>query len=585
MAFPTFTGVTRPNQAELDRAFAVGIPHVALEAFASLCTTVGGETRWDAAFVAARALAISTKLPIWLGGNGIKYFTAGLNCSASDASADGLSLYGAGTAYTKIVVRATTGALVECQGVDRFHVRGVQFSGDCPVGIATGRATGRQWGGHHWLEDVRVIMTDNMALNNGIGTIGLLGLDWEESCAENCEFWANAPVMLCPPNNISVQTLTTVGAVTTKRITTWTPTYAPIVGTLMSNTVFRFTGGCRFVAWQPDSPPLVLRSVSSLHLGDTFLQIRGGGSNPTSLTKKCPFAIDMENVWNFSWFGTAERGVDDTHTDVGFAIMSGTLANITVSANAGTASSVTPNQVPAIYGVDFAGATWSNHDIKLRINGNAAQYPFAWSSTTSSTNLFNCRYDIASTAAPSTIPQAMLFNAADVLIRLIGANSTVPVTLHKPTRYTQRLTAANDIAYNTATTVATVVLPASGMSAGTLLLRNVTMIASHVYTGTQTALITGDVDVGWKRAADGTSLAVTVTRSAWSTSTKTASASLDIAAPTISFVLSGNASFQVQVLPVLSGTGASGVVTHFEADLTCTASYGVNSSTAIVTTQ
>jgi len=586
MPFPTFAAKSRPSASDLDLAFSIGVPHVSLEAYSSLCTVVGGETRWDAAFSAAQADAIARKLPLWMGGNGIKYFTYGLDCSANDGTKDGLALYGAGTAYSKVVVRATTGAILECQGVDRLHLRGIQFSGSCPIGIATGRATVRQWGGHHWYEDVRVIMGDDMSANSGIGTIGFLGIEPEESCWENCEFWANLPVIICPPNNISVQTLNSDGTLAAKRVHSYTPQYTPIVTSLMSNTVFRFTGGCRFVALQCDSPPLVLRSVSSLHLGDTFLQMRGGGSNPSALAKKCPFGIDAENCWNVSWFGTFERGVDDTKTDVGFAILSGTLANWTVSANAGTASSVTPNKIPVIYGVDFTGAVWSNHDIRLRLNGIQAQYPFGWSSaTTSLTNIVNCNYDIASTASLATLPQPMFFNASDVSIRMIGSNTTVPVTLRKPTRYRQELVAAKDIAYNTATTVATVVLPGSGMSAGTLLLRNVTMIASHVYTGTQTALITGDVDVGWKRAADGNSLAVTVTRSAWSTSTKTASASLDIAAPTISFVLSGNASFQVQVLPVLSGTGASGVVTHFEADLTCTASYGVNSSTAIVTTQ
>ena len=586
MPFPTFAGNPRPSAADLDIAFSVGVPHVSLEAYASLCTVVGGETRWDAAFAAALADAIARKLPLWMGGNGIKYFTSGLNCSANDVTKDGLALYGAGTAYTKIVVRATTGAVLECQGVDRFHVRGVQFSGDCPVGIATGRATVRQWGGHHWYEDVRVIMTDNMAANSGIGTIGFLGIEPEESCWENCEFWANLPVIICPPNNISVQTLNSDGTLAAKRTHSYTPQYTPIVASLMSNTVFRFTGGCRFVAWQCDSPPLVLRSVSSLHLGDTFLQMRGGGTNPSALARKCPFGIDAENCWNVSWFGTFERGVDDTKTDVGFAILSGTLANWTVSANAGTASSVTPNKVPVIYGVDFTGAVWSNHDIRLRLNGVQAQYPFAWSSTTTSlTNIFNCNYDIASTASLSTLPQQMFFNASDVSVRMIGSNTTVPVTLRKPTRYRQELVAAKDIAYNTATVVATCVLPPSGLSAGTLMFRNVQLHAGFVAGLPQTALLSGQFDVSWKRNSDGTQLAATVTGSSWSSSTKTASASLDIAAPTISIVLSGNASFEVKVTPVLSGTSASGTTTRFEGDMIAVASYGVNSTTAIVTTQ
>ncbi len=562
---------------------------VELEKFLPLVTQVGGEDRWDAAFAAAQAAAVTKKKPLYLGCNPvIKYFTAGLDVTSNDGAApkDGLKIFGAGANQSKIVVRATTGAAMEVQGVGSLRLADFQIGGNVPIGIAGGRATVRQWCGDHYYDGVRIILSDDMLKNNGIGTIALLGIEPEESTYNNCEFWANLPAIICPPNNISVQTLTSAGSLTTKRIYAYTPAYTPIIGTLLSNTVFRFTGGCRMVSWQPNSPQLSLRTVSSLDLTDTFFQVRGGGSNPSGDVRPNPYAIDAENVWNLKWFGTCERApIDDTKTDSGFAILSGSIENWTVSGNAGTASSVTNNKVPVIYAVDFVTAVWKNCDIKLRINGNQAQYPFGYSLATSNIQIQNCSFDISTTASLSTIPQAFLFNMSGSRIRLTGANATVPVLLEKLTRYKQKLYAEKELPAATATTVCTVVLPTTGLSSGTLQFRNVVLAANYVTGGAQTALITGEFDVSWTRTAATTNLTVTVTRNSWAASVKTAETSLDIAAPTIAAVLSGQLSFQVQLTSNLSGTGSAGIATFCSADITSFASFGDGTTTAIITTQ
>ena len=560
---------------------------VELERYRHLNALVGAEERWDNAFSAALTEALSSKKPIYLGCSPIvKYFTNTWDLSANDTTKDGLQIFGAGIRKSKPYFRNTSGACLEVQGTDRLHLRDFQVSGDCPVGIAGGRATVRQWCGRHYYENLAVVMPDNMAANGGMGSIGLLGIEPEESTYHCCEFWANIPVIICPPNQINVKTFTTAGVLTTARSMTWTPTYTPIIGTLLSNTIFHFTGGCRMVAYQPDSPPIVLRSASGVDLGGSFLQIRGGGLNPAKDVKKCPYAIDASNVWNLQWFGTGERGVDDPLTDVGAVLIDGSAENWTISANAGTANSATLNLVPVIYIVDAIGGLHRNCDLKFRLNSHQGQYPFGFSNSTgSSIKLENCTYRISTTASLSTIPQPLLYNMSGSKISLSPLNATTPVVLEKPLRYKSILQAAKDLPHTVATTVATCVLPPSGMSSGTIQFRNVVLNAGYLNIGPQVALITGEFDVSWTRTAATSGLAATVTRSSFSSSVKTLAGSLDIAAPTITTLLSGQASFQVQVIANLSGTSATGTATWFSADVICSASLGISASTATITTQ
>ncbi len=560
---------------------------VELEKYRSLVTQVGGEDRWDAAFTAALSEALTVKKPIYLGSNPVvKYFTTTWNLTATDTSKDGLVIFGAGIRWSKPYWRNTTGACLEVQGVDRLCLKDFQIAGDGPVGIAGGRQSTRQWNGRQWLQNVMIIMPDNMTYNSGIGSIAYLGIEPEESTYDCCEFWANLPVYIGPPNQINVRTFTTTGALTTTRSMTWTPTYNPIVGTLVSNTVFHFQGGCRMVAWQPDSPPVVLRSASTVDLGNSFLQIRGGGLNPAKDMKQCPFAIDASNVWNLKWFGTGERGTDDTLTDVGALLIDGSAENWTVSANAGTANSATLNYVPCIYVIDATGGLHRNCDIKLRLNSFAGQYPFGFSNSTGSSLIIsNCDYRVGTTAALTTIPMSFIYNMNGVKISLIGANATVPVVLEKPNRYQQKLIVAKDLASATATTIATCVLPSSGMSSGTLQFRNVVLNAGYINSDGQTAILTGSFDVTWCRDSASSTLTTTTTASSWTASVKTNAGQLDIAAPTITLTPSGVASFQVQLTSNLSGAVSAGKTTRCEADLNVFASLGVQAFTARVTTQ
>lgn len=560
---------------------------VQLEGYRSLNTTVGGEERWDNAFDAAMTAALASNKPIYLGCNPIiKYFSNTWNCSANNNSKDGLMIFGAGSLKSKPYWRNTAGACLEVQGVDALHLKDFQVAGDCPVGIAGGRSTIRQWNGNHWYENIRIIMPDDMTKNGGIGTIALLGIEPEESTYSNCEFWANLPVIICPPNNISVKTFDTAGVLTAPRSITWTPTYTPIISTLLSNTVFHFSNGCRMVAHQPDSPPVVLRSASSVFLGDSFLQIRGGGSNPGALTAKCPYAIDAENTWNVQWWGTGERTTDDTKTDVGALLLSGSVENWSISANAGTAASTTPNKVPAIYVVDFVGGVHRSNDIKLRLNSFGGQYPFGFSNPSGSgIRVDNCQYEIGTTAGLGTIPQPFLFNMSGSTIKLVGSNATVPVLLEKVNRYSQKMVAGKDLPSVTAVTVATCVLPATGMSSGTLQFRDVVLNAGFINTEGQTAILTGEFDVTWCRDSGATTLTVTTTRSSWSASVKTNAAQLDISAPTITLTPSGVASFEVKLTSNLSGAVSAGKSTRFDSDLTAVASLGVSGFSARVTTQ
>lgn len=560
---------------------------VQLERFRSLNSTVAGEERWDNAFDAAMTAALASNKPIYLGCNPvIKYFSNTWNCSANDNSKDGLMIFGAGSLKSKPYWRNTSGACIEVQGVDALHLKDFQIAGDCTVGIAGGRSTVRQWNGNHWYENLRIIMPDDMTKNGGIGTIALLGIEPEESTYSNCEFWANLPVIICPPNNISVKTFDTAGVLTTARSITWAPTYTPIISTFLSNTVFHFSNGCRMVAHQPDSPPVALRSASSVFLGDSFLQIRGGGENPSGDVKKCPYAIDADNTWNVQWWGTGERATDDTKTDVGALLLSGSAENWTISANAGTASSTTANKVPAIYVVNSVGGVHRNNDIKLRLNSFGGQYPFGFSSASGSgIKVENSRYEIGTTAGLGTIPQPLLFNMSGSTIKLVGANATVPVLLEKVNRYSQKLSAGKDLPSATAVTVATAVLPTTGMSSGTLQFRNVVLNAGFINSDGQTAILTGEFDVTWCRDSGATTLTVTTTRSSWSASVKTNAGQLDIAAPTITLTPSGAASFEVKLTANLSGAVADGKSTRFDADLVAVASLGTNGFTARVTTQ
>jgi hypothetical protein len=175
---------------------------------------------------------------------------------------------------------------------------------------------------------------------------------------------------------------------------------------------------------------------------------------------------------------------------------------------------------------------------------------------------------------------------------LTGANATVPVVLEKSTRYKQKLYAEKHLPAATATTVCTVVLPPTGLSSGAIQFRNVVLAANYLTGGTQTALITGEFDVSWTRSAATTGLAATVTRSAFAASVTTAAASLDISAPTISTVLSGQLSFEIKIASNLSGTstatggpGGTAVDTFVSADIAVFASYGDSTTTAIITTQ
>ena len=560
---------------------------IELERYRYLNTLVGAEERWDNAYAAAMTQVLSTKKPLYLGANPVvKYFTSTWNLTANDTSKDGLQIFGAGSLLSKPYFRNTSGACIEVQGVDALHLRDFQVAGDCPVGIAGGRATVRQWNGNHIYERLRIIMPDNMTMNGGIGSIGLLGIEPEESTYDNCEFWANLPVFIGPPNQINVRTFTAAGALTTTRSMTWTPAYTPILGTLLSNTIFHFTGGCRMVAWQPDSPPVVLRSASGVDLGNSFLQIRGGGLNPAKDMKKCPFAIDASNVWNLRWFGTGERGVDDPLTDVGALLIDGSAENWTVSANAGTANSGTLNIVPCIYIVDATGGVHKNNDIKLRLNSFAGQYPFGFSNATGTSLVIqNCQYKISTTASLSTIPQPLLYNMAASRIELNGSNATVPVFLEKVNRYMQKLAVGKDLPSATVTTIATVVLPPSGMSSGTLQFRNVVLNAGYTFSDGQTAVLCGEFDVSWCRDSASSALTTTTTRSTWSASVKTSAGQLDIAAPTITLTPTGVASFQVRLTSNLTGAVATGKVTRCDADLIATASLGSQAFIARITTQ
>lgn len=560
---------------------------VPLERYATLCTTsvapdpYPGELRWDAAYAAARAAAIAQGKPIFLG-SGIKYFTNGIDNSTNGTTRDGLTVFGCHPNLSKLVIRSTTGACMEVQGVSDMVLRDFQIGGNPAVGIATGRGTVRQWGGHHWYDGIRIILADDMAKNSNIGTIAFLGIEPEESCWTRCEFWANLPVIIAPPNNISVRTLNTDGSLGTSRTLSWTPQYTPIVGTLLSNTVFHFDSGCRMVAWQPDSPVVSLRSVSSVNLGSSFLQTRCAGGNVVGEARKNPYGIDAENCWGLKWFGTHERNTDSGTTSLGALIIGGTMHNIDVTARAGTCNTGTM-QVPAIYGCDSVGGTWDNNTINLSLNGDKSQYPIKWSSASTNTRINSTKINVDSTAVLNTINTPILYSMTDSAIVLQSANAATPSSLIVKNRYSQEIHVGKDVPYSTPTVIARVYLPASGLSAGVIGISDLTCIANYIYvSGSYIAARAGSARVSWSRTSVTTALTAVVTQS-YDASNSSASSSLDIASLAISATIVSQTQIDIVMTVTLSGTAASGITTRCEADIKTTGSLGFGASTALVT--
>jgi hypothetical protein len=548
--------------------------------------TMGGSDNTPA-FQAAIDAASAVHRPVYMpGGNYWLNSTLDLTGDAG-LQHNGAVLAGAGTESTRLYFSAAAGTGIEFQGSDAIVLRDFAVRGSPTVGIMTGRAIGREWGGNHYFERVLVMIGTNPSANDGLGSIGFLNIEGEEGKYHGIELWADTPLIIAPPNNISIHTFdTATGERLAPRITTYTPKKRPITTALVSNTVYHFSGGCRLISWTFDQPCASLVSAANIDFGNTFFQKRQPVGYGSALN---PFAIDTNNVWGLVATGTQEHGTGEPGTSMGSLVVGGTLENARVNVIAGYKSGSNTNNIPVLYIFNSLGII-HNSDLTFRTGGSdqtLIRYDSGGIGVTFSMQNVEIKTDGTGTIA--TLPQEIFFNAASTRVSFGKVTQGLPQFLQAVSRYRRIVPASKSgIALNTPVKVATITLPPAvgvpdSVTSGTLRFTG-TLFVGRTIGQLQAAVSAGEFTVAWFRRYDGTGLTTSATYNRWDTALTTSSTEVDQSAPTITFVHAGEAAFDVMLQVNATGSLVPPIDALLSGSFELNASYGNGSKTADIAT-
>lgn len=476
------------------------------------------------------------------------------------------SLRGAGKNATRLFwVGAST--LIECQGSDAISIRDISFYGNSSTKVVLfqGRQSSRQWGGNLYIENAILYAPTNPTANNNVGSIALLNCEGEESRYHNVEFWADVPVMIAPPNACSIATFDATCNYTSERTFTYTPIYKSIVATAISNTVFTFSGQCRMVAWTRNSPCVALRSVSDVDFGNSFLQMRGSGTNN-------PFIFDCNNVFRMFSTGTHEPA---SSAPMGAMCTRGTLDGAIVKTTTGWKSGAT-NNVPILYVTNLVGAKMSGSDLDFRINEDQDQLPIKVSTTSTwGVELHDTDISFHGTALLSTLPANFLFNATKTKITFgpkTGGGEDYG-SVWADTRYRRVYPISKVLPAAANTDILVLNLPPTDLIGAVVRFRG-TLIAGYIVGQPQAYTMAGEFVTQLTRRAATTNLTASTSSSTWDAGQSTDAASLGMSAPTISYVLTGQTKVTIQMLANTSGGAAASVSTLLSGEIEVISGYG-----------
>lgn len=476
---------------------------------------------------------------------------------------------------------------IEMQGSDNIILKNFRITGPLNYGLVTGRSTGRQWGGNHTYQNIQVNLTSNLSLNNTLGSIGFGNFEGEEGTYIDCEFWADLPMVICAPNAIRIKTFDSscdyTGTVTAA---TYTGVKQPMVSSSVSNTVYHFFA-CRFITATYQSPCVSLVSCSDVDFGNSFFQARRTEDTGTYTFARNPFFLDLSNVFRIKRFGTGESTPSSNWNRGDFSI-TGTLEDAVINAASGYKNSSGGNNVPLIYIADsgVGGGAINGCDIRYKLANDLDQLLLKYKnySGSSGVNLgfTNSTIITNGTSGLNDLPQKIFFNAESVSIQTLSGASYTGASVEVINQTQRKIPLQKSgLTNSTANSVLRITLPTSGLSHGTVNLKGTVM--ANYSSGSYGAVVPFDVTIGWSRNSATLGLTTAVSASSFGTVVATDAAQITMTSPTFTTTLSGQAYFDVEVQPNISGAQAGTATGVISADVTMTGSYGFGATTADMT--
>ena len=208
------------------------------------------------------------------------------------------------------VAGGSTGVGIDTSGTDgittrNLSVRSAVIDG-CRVGMLQARTAGAGqtlWAGDQKHHDLFIDMKSDTSYPDNFGTIGFINLGGEECSYENAQIWANTPVIHTSTRAV-IKTGDTLDNTANDSIDLQQFS-AKTLDTAASNTVFRWYGLGRIVAYDYISPCLLINNAATLDMGATFFQKRESHIGGVTLGDN-NWAIDCWNCFEFKHFGAVE---------------------------------------------------------------------------------------------------------------------------------------------------------------------------------------------------------------------------------------------------------------------------------------
>lgn len=197
--------------------------------------------------------------------------------------------------------------------IDSYHCNliGIGLCGvsGTSLGIVAARGTFNGGPGHHLIRDCVAYVTSTLAMNNAVGSIGLLNVACEETVVDNCDFWAAVPAANVHLNSVNVVDVDGAGLpLNTVHSFVYTSFYAtPLVAVSSSNTVFKYTGQGRLIALNYQGPNILLETVADVDLGHTFMQRVPDPAVVTPPQGNYAYGFQSLSTWGVKWRGTIEH--------------------------------------------------------------------------------------------------------------------------------------------------------------------------------------------------------------------------------------------------------------------------------------
>jgi hypothetical protein len=455
------------------------------------------------------------------------------------------------------------------------------------VGIYAGRGNAVKWGGNHYYERVAIYLEHDstMTKNGGCGSIALINAESEESKYHGLELSADLPFMCAVPNNMSCLSFDSTCNYTGSRTFTYTPVYAAILTSAMSNTVFHFSGGCRIISHTFDSPVVALRTVAAIDFGNTFFQ----HNQANGITAyKNPFTFDMAAVWGFESHGnhetTALHGTLGATLGAGVACISGDIYNANLTCTGGFKDGYNGNNVPIFYIWSNPGSM-QNCRFAVRSGSDLDQLQFkTYSGSGWQYSIHDTEFKFTGNGTTANIPKEMLLLASKTRITSgshVGTGDGYS-SVYCDSLYRRLYSIAKPLTLNTATKVFKLELPPSDISVGTANFKG-TLLCNSL--SQETCVKAGELCIQWTRRMDTGGLNPTTAYSRWSPAQSTNSGTLTMSDPVISFSSDvSQQDFNVLVLAGTSGSGAAGAGGPFMiGELEVITQYGSSGQTARVT--